>query len=182
MKVLVLLAIGFNPQSESEGWDRTFSLPPGQDELIGEISAINKYTVVVVASGGAVDAALGRSSAVVDRSLVSRAGGGPGARLDFGETKPSGHLPVFERRPEDNPTHDHYYPQTGSDRIVYQEGVFVGSRGYEKNQIKPLFPIGFGLSYTSLFRVNSTRGARRLFISPESLDYRVEARIHHLLL
>jgi beta-glucosidase len=72
------------------------------------------------------------------------------AEILFGDTNPSGHLPAtFERRWEDNPTHDNYYPEKGSNRIPYKEGVFVGYRGYERNHVKPLFPFGYGLSYTT---------------------------------
>ena len=53
----VILAVGFDPASEGESGDRTFQLPPGQDELIGEIAALNKNSVVVVTSGGGVDMA-----------------------------------------------------------------------------------------------------------------------------
>jgi len=68
----------------------------------------------------------------------------------FGDVNPSGRLPVtFERRWEDNPVHDSYYPEPGSKRIVYKEGVFVGYRGYQHNGVRPLFPFGHGLSYTS---------------------------------
>ena len=52
---VVVLAVGFDPQTEGEGWDRTFGLPPGQNELIGRIAAANRNTIVVVTSGGATD-------------------------------------------------------------------------------------------------------------------------------
>ena len=72
------------------------------------------------------------------------------AQILFGGVNPSGLLPVtFERRWEDNPVHDSYYPEAGTKRVVYKEGLFVGYRGYEHNGTKPLFPFGFGLSYTS---------------------------------
>src|SRR4029450_7168327 len=52
---VALVAVGFDPPTESEGWDRTFGLPPGQDELVRQVAAANKHTVVVLTSGGAVD-------------------------------------------------------------------------------------------------------------------------------
>ncbi|HZB45346.1 MAG TPA: fibronectin type III-like domain-contianing protein, partial [Pyrinomonadaceae bacterium] len=66
------------------------------------------------------------------------------------DVNPSGRLPVtFERRWEDNPAHESYYPEPGTSRVVYREGVFVGYRGYEKHNVQPLFPFGHGLSYTT---------------------------------
>jgi len=54
-----------------------------------------------------------------------------------------------EKRREDNPTFASYYPQDDTNRVVYNEGIFVGYRGYEHNKTQPLFPFGFGLSYTA---------------------------------
>jgi beta-glucosidase len=62
----------------------------------------------------------------------------------------------FERRWEDNPVHDSYYTEQGTRRIVYKEGIFVGYRGYERANIKPQFPFGFGLSYTTFKYSNLT--------------------------
>src|SRR5262249_33763365 len=73
----------------------------------------------------------------------------------FGEANPSGRLPAtFEKRWEDNPVHDSYYPESGTNRIVYKEGVFVGYRGYEHSGTKPLFPFGYGLSFTTFKYAN----------------------------
>jgi beta-glucosidase len=59
-------------------------------------------------------------------------------------------LPVsFERRLEENPVFHSYYPAKGESRVAYSEGVFVGYRYYDHAQTKPLFPFGFGLSYTT---------------------------------
>ena len=76
-------------------------------------------------------------------------GGTALAEVLFGNVNPSGRLPVtFERQWEDNPVHDNYYPSDNTKRVVYKEGVFVGYRGYEHYGTKPLFPFGYGLSYT----------------------------------
>jgi beta-glucosidase len=68
----------------------------------------------------------------------------------FGAVNPSGHLPItFESKDTDNPSYGNYYPEPGKARVDYREGIFVGYRGYEQNGTKPLFPFGFGLSYTT---------------------------------
>jgi len=154
---VVVVAAGFDAESEAESADRTFSLPLGQDELIQEMAAANKNTVVVMTSGGSVDmnAWLTRVPALVQAWYPGQEGGTALAEILFGDINPSGRLPVtFERRWEDNPVHDSYYPEPGTNRVVYQEGVFVGYRGYERSGTKPLFPFGFGLSYTTFSYTN----------------------------
>jgi beta-glucosidase len=149
---VVVVAVGFDPQSETEGADRTFHLPPGQDELIQEMAAANKNTIVVLTSGGGTDmnAWLDRVPALLETWYPGQEGGKAAAEILFGDVNPSGRLPAtFERHWEDNPVHDSYYPAAGSNRVIYKEGVFVGYRGYEHNGTKPLFPFGYGLSYTS---------------------------------
>src|SRR5688572_4637996 len=149
---VVVVAAGFDAESEAESADRTFRLPPGQDELIQEMAAANKNTIIVMTSGGSVDmnAWLDRVPALVQAWYPGQEGGTALAEILFGDVNPSGRLPVtFERRWEDNPVHESYYPQAGTKRVVYKEGIFVGYRGYERNGTKPLFPFGFGLSFTS---------------------------------
>jgi beta-glucosidase len=93
---------------------------------------------------------LDRVSALVQAWYPGQEGGTALAEILLGAVNPSGRLPVtFERRWEDNPVHDSYYPETGTNRVVYQEGVFMGYRGYEHRGTKPLFPFGYGLSYTT---------------------------------
>src|SRR2546425_5716294 len=153
---VVVLTAGFDPETETEGSDRTFRLPPGQEQLIQEIAAANHNTIVVITSGGAVDmnSWLDRVPAVLQAWYPGQEGGTVLAEILFGDVNPSGRLPAtFERRWEDNPTHDSYYPDA-TNRIAYKEGVFVGYRGYEHNGTKPLFPFGYGLSYTT-FRFNN---------------------------
>ena len=149
---VVIIAAGFDSSSESEGSDRTFSLPFGQDELIRALAALNKNTIVTVTSGGNVDPDgwLDRVPAYLELWYPGERGGTALAEILFGAVNPSGHLPVtFEARWADNPVHDSYYTDPGTNRVVYKEGVFVGYRGYEHNHVKPLYPFGYGLSYTT---------------------------------
>lgn len=148
----VILTVGFDPTTETEGWDRAFGLPPGQDELIRRVAARNPNTVVVLTSGGGVDmrAWLDAVPAVMQAWYPGELGGTALAQLVFGDASPSGHLPAtFERRWEDNPSYGSYYTEPGGNRIVYDEGVFIGYRGFEAAGTEPLFPFGHGLSYTT---------------------------------
>lgn len=154
---VVVVAAGFDPESESEGADRTFRLPPGQNELIQDMSSANKNTIVLITSGGNVDMTdwIDRVPALLEVWYPGQEGGKAAAEILFGDVNPSGRLPAtFERRWEDNPVHDNYYPAAGTTRVIYKEGVFVGYRGYEHNNTKPLFPFGYGLSYTSFQYAN----------------------------
>jgi beta-glucosidase len=149
---MVVVAVGFDPETESEGADRMFRLPPGQEQLILEMQAANKNLVVVITSGGAVDMSswLDRVPAVLQAWYPGQEGGTALAEILFGDVNPSGHLPAsFERQWEDNPVHDSYYPKPGETKVQYKEGVFVGYRGYDRSGKKPLFPFGYGLSYTT---------------------------------
>jgi len=148
----VVVAVGFNPESESEGSDRTFGLPPGQDQLIQKMVALNKRTIVVITSGGGVDmnSWVDRVPALLESWYSGQEGGTALAEILFGDVNPSGRLPVsFERHWEDNPAHDSYYPQPGTKRVEYKEGIFTGYRGYRHDGVKPLFPFGYGLSYST---------------------------------
>ena len=168
----VVLCVGFNQRSESEGFDRPFALPDFQNDLIRAVSAVNKKTIVVLTAGGNVDMNgwLDRVPALIHAWYPGQEGGTALAGLLFGDFSPSGRLPVtFERRWEDNPVHDNYYPQSDG-RLEYKEGIFVGYRGYEHSNIKPAFPFGFGLSYTT-FRYSAlaitprtTSGNRRVTV------------------
>ena len=161
---VVIVAAGFQTESEGEGGDRTFELPYGQDELIEAMTAANKKTIVSLTSGGNVNSTawLGKVPALLESWYGGQEGGTALAEILLGVTNPSGHLPAtFERRAEDNPTYKNYYPDGDSKKVTYKEGIFVGYRGYEHNHVKPLFPFGYGLSYTT-FKFSN------LSVSPES--------------
>jgi beta-glucosidase len=148
----VVIAAGFDAESEGEGADRTFDLPFGQDQLIQEISAQNKNTIVAITSGGNVDSEswVDGVPAYLQLWYPGEAGGTALAEVLFGDVNPSGHLPAtFEKKAEDNPTYNNYYPEGDSIQVAYKEGIFVGYRGYEHNHVTPRFPFGYGLSYTT---------------------------------
>ena len=148
----VIIAAGFNPESEGESGDRMFRLPPAQDELINQIAEVSKNTIVVVTSGGGVDMApwVDHIPALLEAWYPGQQGGDALAQILFGEFNPSGRLPIsIERRWEDNASHDSYYPKAGSKKVEYSEKIFIGYRHFDKSSTKPLFPFGYGLSYTS---------------------------------
>ena len=148
----VVLCVGFNPNSESEGSDRTFGLPGAQDTLIQKIAAVNKKTIVVLNAGGSVDTVkwLDKVPALLHTWYMGQEGGIALAQILFGEYSPSGKLPMsFERRLEDSSTYQSYYSQPGTSSVAYTEGIFLGYRHYDRSSIKPLFPFGYGLSYTT---------------------------------
>jgi beta-glucosidase len=148
----VIVAVGYNADIETEGADREFQLPPGQDELIEKIAAANPNTIVTVTAGGSVDASrwIDHVAALLQNWYPGQEGGTALAEVVFGDVNPSGRLPIsWERSLKDNPSFAYYYPTPGTLTVPYRDDVFVGYRGYEHNGVKPLFPFGFGLSYTS---------------------------------
>jgi beta-glucosidase len=148
----VVVCVGFNRGSESEGFDRSFELGLGQDALVQAISAANPKTIVVLTAGGSADVTkwIDRVPALLHGWYSGQEAGRALPKILFGEVNPSGRLPIsFERAWTDNPAHDSYNPNAPKNTVVYKEGVFVGYRGYERNGVKPLFPFGHGLSYTT---------------------------------
>ncbi len=145
-----VVSIGFNQDIEAEGFDRAFDLPAGQKELISAIARVNKRTIVVINSGGAVEMSPWEDSAgaVMEAWYTGQESGQAVADIIFGAANPSGKLPAsFERHWGDSAA-DANYP--GSDgKVFYKEGIFVGYRGFDRSDVKPLFPFGYGLSYTA---------------------------------
>lgn len=132
------------------------SLPADQDQLISAVAAANKHTVVVVDAGGPVLMPwLDQVAAVVDAWYPGQADGSALAGVLFGAVNPSGHLPItFPRSTAQDPVSTPaQFPGVGG-QVDYSEGVDVGYRWYDTTGTRPLFPFGFGLSYTS-FRYSS---------------------------
>jgi len=137
---------------DCEGADRTtLKMPYGQDELIQKIVAANPKTIVIL-EGTMVemDSWLDKVPALLQAWYPGMEGGNALARILFGDVNPSGKLAAtFPKRLEDSPAHAlGAYPGTNG-TVTYTEGLFVGYRWFDAKNIKPLFPFGFGLSYTT---------------------------------
>jgi len=164
------VAVGFNPSNEGEGYDRTFELPFGQDALIEAMAAANPKIVVTLTAGGGVDTHrwLDKVPALLDTYYPGQEGGKAIAEVLFGWHNPEGKLPVsFDRSWAENPSSKYYYPIKGADTVLhvtetggkdvdyaighvkYEDGLMVGYRYWTTGGKHPLFPFGFGLSYTT---------------------------------
>ena len=147
---VVLVFSGLPLQYESEGIDRThIHMPPSHNKLISEISAVQKNTVVVLTNGSAVTMPwLKNVSGVLETWLGGQAGAGGIADVLFGKVNPSGKLAeTFPMRLEDTPAYFNFPGEQGD--VLYGERIFVGYRYYDERKIEPLFPFGYGLSYTT---------------------------------
>ncbi len=152
--------------TESEATDRpSLNLPSAQDELIEAVAAANPNTVVVINAGAPVAMPwLSQVAGVLDAWYPGQTSGTSLASVLFGQTDPSGHLPVtFPASLSQVPASTTaQFPGNGS-QVQYSEGIDVGYRWYGANNVTPLFPFGFGLSYTQFAFSN-------LQISPSTVD------------
>lgn len=161
----------FAQEWRSEGLDAVgLSLPDGQDALIGQVATANPATVVVIQSGGAVTMPWKEDVAAIVAAWYPGSGGGPAiAGVLFGRVNPSGRLPItFPASESQLPRPVQIDPETttsnpGTPRkggiidVDYDiEGSDVGYRWFDREKLKPLFPFGFGLSYTD-FEISDLR-------------------------
>ncbi len=153
---LVIFVGGLTHQAfaDDEGVDRRdLSLPSGQDALIARIVEANPRTVVALISGGPVLMPwLDKAPAVLQAWYGGSEAGTALARVLFGDANPSGKLPcTFPKALADIPAHQggaRTFPgENGT--VHYDEGLLVGYRWFDTKHVEPLFPFGFGLSYTS---------------------------------
>jgi len=137
--------------TESEAADRaSLNLPSAQNELISAVAAANPHTVVVIDAGAPVVMPwLSQVASVVDAWYPGESNGTALAAVLFGRVDPGGHLPVtfpadLSQVPASSPAE---FPGTGG-QVQYSEGINVGYRSYDASHQAPLFPFGYGLSYT----------------------------------
>ena len=139
------------------GRDRpeVFHLPSGQDKLIHEVAAANPNTIVVLNTSFPVSMPwLGEVKAVVQMWWPGDRGGPATANILLGRANPAGRLPFTWPRTLDqmlanDPAHPERSNRGVDGRTTYSEGIFMGYRWFDKQNIEPLFPFGHGLSYTS---------------------------------
>ena len=145
-----VIVVGRSPALESEGFDiKSLDLPGGQDDLIEAVAKVNQHTVVVINAGGPVIMSkwIAQVPAVVDMWYGGQEGGNAIADVLFGQANPSGKLPVsFVKEWKDSPAYGHYPGENL--QVDYAEGIYVGYRYFDKQNVEPLFPFGYGLSYT----------------------------------
>ncbi|KAJ3516286.1 hypothetical protein NLJ89_g1217 [Agrocybe chaxingu] len=149
---VAILVIGLNHDWETEGDDRAdMELPGLTNRLVSEVLSANPNTVVINQSGTPVRIPWVNEAATLLQAFYGGNELGNGlADVLFGKVNPSGKLPLtFPKRLEDNPS----YPSFGNKgqeagKVHYNEGIFVGYRSYEIRELDPLFPFGFGLSYS----------------------------------
>lgn len=151
---LALVFAGTSENYEGEGGDRaSMDMPESQNELIAAIAAANPNTVVVINAGNPVTMPWLQSVRGLFYAWFPGQEGAPAlAGLLIGAANPSGKLPVtLYERWEDSPAFGHYPEDPGApDQVTYAEGLFVGYRWFDsKTSVAPLFPFGFGLSYTT---------------------------------
>ena len=139
-------------------WTRlhpTFGLPGDQDKLIEEVSAVNPNTIVVLNTSLPIAMPwLDKVKSVLEMWWPGDEGGWATANLLTGKTSPAGRMPVtWGKALTDYPATDPRYPERSKKGVdgttTYSEGVNVGYRWFDKEGIAPLYPFGFGLSYTS---------------------------------
>jgi len=156
------VAVLFMGLDHSRGMDsethdrRTLHLPEKQVTQILETAAQNENTIVVLVAGSpiAMDPWLDEVPVVLNAWYSGMEGGNAIANILFGDTTPSGRLPItFPKKLSDSPAHysgnPRNYPGDEEKKVYYDEGIFVGYRWFDKKGIEPDFPFGFGLSYST---------------------------------
>jgi len=149
---IVIVFAGSNRDYETEASDRaSLALPFGQEELIEKVLEVNPNTIVVMIAGAPFD--IGnikeKSSALVWSWFNGSEGGNALADVILGNVNPSGKLPwTMPKQLSDSPAHaTNSFP--GDETVEYKEGILVGYRWFDTKNIEPLYPFGYGLSYTN---------------------------------
>jgi beta-glucosidase len=148
----VIFCGGFSEITEGESFDRPFAMPEDHESLLLDLVDLRKDVTVVLTAGGNVDMRrwIERVPAILHAWYPGQEGGTAVAEILAGLVNPSGRLPAtFERAPEDRSSFGCYHDADGDKRVLLSDGVFTGYRHHDRTGVAPLFPFGFGLSYTT---------------------------------
>ncbi|ATB28453.1 glycoside hydrolase family 3 C-terminal domain-containing protein [Melittangium boletus] len=173
---VAIVFAGLPDSHESEGFDRaSLEMPEGHIRLIEAVSEVQSRVVVVLMNGSAITMPwAGKVKAIVEGWLTGQAGGSAIADVLLGQVNPSGKLSeTFPLRLEDTPTALEF-PGLHQ-QAHYGEGIFIGYRYYDKRAIQPLFPFGFGLSYTT-FAYSDLRLGASSIKETETLSVEVKVK------
>jgi beta-glucosidase len=164
---VIILFVGLNHDEnmDAEHTDKiSFKLPSDQIQLIKESAKLNPNTIVVLISGSPISMSdwIDEIPAVLEAWYGGMEAGHVIADILFGDVNPSGKLPItFPKALSDSPAHVSSRTFPGDEKVFYDEGIFVGYRHFDTKGIEPLFPFGYGLSYTEFkyenLRLNSDK-------------------------
>ncbi len=174
---ILVLGLNHSKGNDCENFDRTkLELPENQIELIKDTVAKNPNTIVVLINGSpiAMSEWINTIPTIVEAWYPGSESGRAIANVLFGDVNPCGKLPItFPKKLSDSPAHksDKTYP--GAENVYYDEGIFVGYRHFDKENIEPLFPFGFGLSYTT-FEYNNGKVNKESMTSKEKITITID--------
>lgn len=175
---VAIIFAGSNRDYETEASDRrNLNLPFGQEELIQKVLAVNPKTIVVMVAGAPfdIDAVSKKTSALVWSWFNGSEGGNALADVLLGKVNPSGKLPwTMPKKIMDSPAHaTNSFP--GGKTVNYAEGILVGYRWFDTKNIAPLYPFGFGLSYTT-FAFDNAKADKSEYALNETITVSVEVK------
>ena len=146
---IVVMFVGLTENFECEGVDRkNLNIPENQNKLIEEIYKVNRNIIVVLSNGAPIIMPWkDKVKAIITGYLGGEAGAKAMVNCILGKVNPSGKLAeTYPEKIEDTPCYKNY---PGTELTVeYQESIYIGYRYYDTNNVKVLFPFGYGLSYT----------------------------------
>lgn len=179
---LVIFIGGLNKNhfQDCEGGDRkSFALPFGQDKLITGLLEANKNVVVVIISGNAVEMPWVKKVPSIVQSWYLGSIGGISLRdVLTGKVNPSGKLPFsYPVKLEDCPAHHFGEMSYPGDSIKqeYKEDILVGYRWYDTKKIKPLYPFGYGMSYTT-YSYSKPLASKKILKDNDSIQVSVKIK------
>lgn len=175
---VVIIFAGSNRDYETEASDRrNLKLPFGQEELIKKVVAVNPKTIVVMIAGAPFDIQdlSKKTSALVWSWFNGSEGGNALADVLLGKINPSGKLPwTMPKSINDSPAHaTNSFP--GGTSVIYAEGILVGYRWFDTKKIEPLYPFGYGLSYTT-FAFDNAKTDKKEYAAEETIAVSVTVK------